>query len=386
MRILIVATKSPHPARDGGRLALWHTLCGLADAGHELAVVAPAGERDHNRNTARDLPYRMHEVATRPRGAPGALMHAIAHGRSLGVARHALAGMRAAVAAEVARWRPQLVHAEQLHAFANCAAALAHAVPVVLRMQNVESALREQQAMRHAPRLAWRLEAARLRADERAAIARAARTVTLTEDDATALRAVQPAATIAPVAPAFPAHLPAAAAVEGDPAIALAGSGGWWPNADGERWLLHEAWPLVAKRLPHAVLHCFGGGAGAHERVRRHPAPADSCTAFPHGAIAAVPLRAGSGIRMRILEAWARGLPVVATPVAARGLAAVHGRELLVAESAEEFAEALARIHADRALRDALVAAGTACLRRHHDIAQQTRALLEVYAAACATP
>ena len=386
MRILIVATKSPHPARDGGRLALWHTLCGLAEAGHELAVVAPAGDRDHNRNLAHDLPYRTYEATARARGAPGALMHAIARGRSLGVARHALAGVATTVDAVIGRWRPHLVHAEQLHAFANCAAADAHAIPVVLRMQNVESALREQQALRQSPRFAWRVEAARLRADERAAIARAARTITLTDDDAVALRALQPGATIVPVAPAFPAHLPASAPLEGDPPIALAGSGGWWPNADGERWLLHEAWPLVAKRLPHAVLHCFGGGDGAHERVRRHPAPEDSRTAFPHGAIAAVPLRAGSGIRMRILEAWARGLPVVATPVAARGLDVTHGRELLLAGSAQEYCEALARIHGDRALRDALVAAGTAYLQRRHDIGQQTRALLDVYAAACATP
>lgn len=332
------------------------------------------------------LPYRARAVVARPRSAPAAFVHAIAHGRSLGVARHALAGVRVAVADMVAQWHPHVVHAEQLHAFANCAPAIEAAIPVVLRMQNVESELRAQQARRQSPRFALRMEAARLHADERDAVARATRTVTLTVDDAAALRALRADGAVVPVAPAFPAQLPPAAPLEGEPALALAGSGGWWPNADGERWLLREVWPLVAARLPRAVLHCFGGGSGAHERVRRHGAPADARAAFPREAIAVVPLRAGSGIRMRILEAWARGLPVVATPVAARGLAVADGRELLLAESPLQFADAIARIHGDPALRAVLVAGGAAYLRRHHDGARQTRALLDVYAAACASP
>lgn len=384
MRILIVATKSPHPARDGGRLALWHTLCGLAEAGHELALVAPADARDHSRNAAHDpaLPYHAHVVDARARSAPAALAHAFARGFSLGVARHALAGVRDAVADAIARWRPQLVHAEQLHAFANCAPAHEAGIPLVLRMQNVESALRAQQARRSPAGLAWRMEAARLRADERRAMARATRTVALTHDDAVALRALQPAAIVEAVAPAFPAHLPPAAPLEGDPAIVLAGSAGWWPNADGERWLLHAVWPRVAARLPQAVLHCFGGTGGAHARVRRHAAPDDSQAAFPAQAIAVVPLRAGSGIRMRILEAWARGVPVVATSVAARGLVVADGRALLLADAPDAFADAIARLHGDAALRAALVAGGRACLARDHDGARQTRALLDVYAAA----
>lgn len=378
MRILIVATKPPHPARDGGRLALWHMLCGLADAGHELALVAPVISADHSA-TKIALPYRTIAVDARPRGTLAAAAGALAGGCSLGVARHALAPMRQAVADAIAQWRPHVVHAEQLHAFANGAPARDAATPLVLRMQNVESALRAQQARLHPARFALHAEAARLRADERAALAHATRTVTLTDNDAIALRQLQPEAGIVSIAPAFPAALPPSAALEGDPAIALAGSGGWWPNADGERWLLRDVWPFVAARLPRAVLHRFGGRAGAYARVRRHAAPADSQAAFPAGAIAVVPLRAGSGIRMRILEAWARGLPVVATPAAALGLAVRDGVELLIGRTPAQFAEAIARIHADEALRSALVAGGTAYLQRHHDVRRQTRALLDVY-------
>ncbi|HEU4665005.1 MAG TPA: glycosyltransferase [Dokdonella sp.] len=142
----------------------------------------------------------------------------------------------------------------------------------------------------------------------------------------------------------------------------------------------------MTRRLPRAVLHCFGGAERARGSVRRHDAPEDSRAAFPQHAIAAVPVRAGSGIRMRILEAWARGLPVVATPVAARGLAVSDGCELMLADSPARFADAIARIHGDAALRARLVAAGVAYLRAHHDARHQTRALLDVYDAARGSP
>jgi hypothetical protein len=387
VRILIVATKPPHPPRDGGRLALWHTLCGLSDAGHELAVVAPAGECDHSRKAdgAIRLPYHFHAVDARPRGAFAAATHALIDGHSLAVARHALVRVRDAVADTLAQWQPHVVHAEQLHAFANCEAATDAAVPIVLRMQNVESAIRMQQARLGMPWL--RIEAARLRRDEGAMIAKASRIVALCDGDAAALRAARPGTAVASIAPPFPAALAPAPMLDGDPAIALAGSAGWWPNADGERWLLQRVWPLVAKALPRAILHRFGGASTqARERIRQHPAPVDSRAAFPAGAIAVVPLRVGSGIRMRILEAWARGLPVVATPAAARGLAVASGDELIVADTPAAFADAILRIHADAALRDTLVAGGSRYLRRHHDGACQTRALLDAYDDACGRP
>lgn len=387
MRILIVATKPPHPARDGGRLALWHMLHGLADAGHELALVAPVVTADHSRSDVADaaLPYRMSAVEAQPRGVLAAAARALAKGCSLGVARHSLAAVRHAVADTISRWQPHVVHAEQLHAFANAAPARDAAIPLVLRMQNVESSLRVQQAHLHPALFALHLEAARLRTDERAAVARATHTIALTDEDASALRRLRTEADVSAIAPAFPAVLPTAAALDGDPAVALAGSG-WWPNADGERWLLREVWPLVVRRLPRALLHCFGGGALTHAQVLRHAAPADSRAAFPAGAIAIVPLRAGSGIRMRILEAWARGLPVVATPTATRGLAVRDGVELLLAQSPTQFADAIARIHADATLRDQLVSGGRAYLQRHHDIRRQTRALVGVYQRALGQP
>jgi glycosyltransferase involved in cell wall biosynthesis len=185
------------------------------------------------------------------------------------------------------------------------------------------------------------------------------------------------------VAAPFPAHLPAGATpLPGEPAIVVLGSAGWLPNADSATWFRSEVWPAVRAELPGAVLHLFGGEDGGEPEagIAVHPAPADSADAFPPRAILAVPLRIASGVRMKILEAWARGVPVVGTPEAVSGLAAEPGRELLVATDPGEFAAALARLHREPALARSLVAAGRAALRERHDPAAVTAWLAAIYA------
>src|SRR6185369_7001352 len=91
------------------------------------------------------------------------------------------------------------------------------------------------------------------------------------------------------------------------------------------------------------------------------------------------PLRIASGVRIKILEAWARGVPVVATPQAAAGLEASHEEELLIAADPGGFARAIRRLHADPAFARACVEAGRALLRARHDPARVTEGLVRIY-------
>lgn len=373
MKILIVATKPPWPPRDGGRLVLQTTVDALIAAGHEIALVAPVDP-----DAPAGLPAFATCVSARRRSWLAAALDAVRHGQALTVARHRSAEVADAVAHLIDTWRPDVVHAEQLQAFANVPA---RDVPLVLRMQNVESSLWQQvaQARRSARWLAP--EARRLRRDEARAIATAARTVALTARDAKALREIG-GRDVDALAPPFPTSLPAAPPVRGEPAVALSGSAGWWPNRQGTRWFLDGAMPHLRRLCPGVRVHVYGGERVECEGVEWHRAPDDAQDAFPAGAIAAVPLLIGSGIRMRILEAWARGLPVVATPVAAAGLDVVAGRELLVADTPAAFAQAIAEAAADAALRAQLVEAGRAYLAAHHDPLRQAHALAAAHASA----
>ena len=97
------------------------------------------------------------------------------------------------------------------------------------------------------------------------------------------------------------------------------------------------------------------------------------------GGILLIPMRAASGVRMRVLEAWARGVPVIASPAAIAGLDAEDGRDVLVAADARAFAESAARLVGDASLRARLVEGGRATLARRHDPRRIAEATLEVY-------
>jgi glycosyltransferase involved in cell wall biosynthesis len=168
----------------------------------------------------------------------------------------------------------------------------------------------------------------------------------------------------------------------GEPALVLMGSSGWRPNLDGALWFLAEVWPRIREALPGARLHVFGLGflPRAATAVSFHDAPADSRDAFAPGAVLVVPVHLTSGVRMKILESWARGLPVVATSAAVAGLAAEDGRHLLVADDAAGFVRALVRLRSEPDLSRSLTAAGRALLRARHDPAAVAAALHAVYA------
>jgi glycosyltransferase involved in cell wall biosynthesis len=102
-----------------------------------------------------------------------------------------------------------------------------------------------------------------------------------------------------------------------------------------------------------------------------------------------VPLRVGSGTRIKILEAFAHGVPVVATPLGAAGLGVTDGEQLLLAESPADFAAACVRLAADPTLRERLVRTAAAWVRAHHTPGAVARALLPILdagRAAAATP
>ncbi|MES2935051.1 MAG: glycosyltransferase family 4 protein [Pseudomonadota bacterium] len=392
VRILCVATKPPWPPRDGGRLALWLTLQGLAEAGHDIMLIAPSdtdAETQAEQATMLASVCSPHLVPVAKRSWLGALAAALIHRQALTAVRHHLSEIEQAVVECVTSWQPDVLHVEQLQAFSNCKAAHQANIPIVLRMQNVESSLWQQVGLARLYSRLFLLEARRLRAEEMRAMHTVMQVVALTERDAEGLRSIAGSAAqnkVIALAPPFPSHLPAGEAVSGTPAVVLAGSVGWWPNTEGIKWFLDQVAPKLASADSRTRIHVYGGVVmpqSVHDGcVIWHPAPADAIEAFPAGAIAAIPLHIGSGIRMRILEAWARGLPVVATATAVAGLQVESGRELLIADTPAQFVQAILRLSRDPTLCTALIDTGRAYLVKHHDSVLQTGKLIAQFDAA----
>jgi len=404
MRVLWVATKAPWPPRDGGRLLQLETLRLLAargDAGDgevEVELVAPAPRREHAAIAAALAPLcRPRLVDARPLPLPLAALRAALRREPVTAARHRLGAVAREVARVAAENGVDVVHAEQAQAMPQ---ALAAGRPVLLRAQNVESELwrgahpdsgaaatslaltKTNAGARGALR---RSEAARVERWEAAMVRRAALTLALTDRDAATLSSLAPGARVEALPVPFPAELPAGPPLAGAPAVSLLVGAGWQPNREGAEAFVARSWPLVHRALPSARLHLFGEASAAGDSITRHAPPADPAVAFAAGSILVVPLAVASGVRMKVLEAWARGVPAVATPAAAAGLDATNGEELLVAEMGEPLANALVALARDVALTERLVRSARELLRRRHAPGPLRARLLACYAAAAAT-
>jgi polysaccharide biosynthesis protein PslH len=389
VRILFVATKAPTPSIDGGRLVLSLTLQALRQARHELCVVAPRsateGKVVQPNFEGEETEYgRFVSVSVPPRSSLSAVPGSLRAHKALTLVRHEFDEMKRGVLECARHFKPDVIHAEQIHALSNCEQAAALGLPVVLRMQNVESDLWQQVAYSAWYRRPLAFEAARLRRAEIESLTRCSAVLAIAATDAVSLTAQASSATsqVAHVSPYFPALLPASSPVSGEPAVVLSGSAGWWPNQAGAQWFIESVWPAIKVAIPRARLHVFGNVAANRSELEAHAAPVDSVDAFPAQAICIVPLHIASGLRMRILEAWARGLPVIATSAAVRGLAVETERELIVADSAAEFVSAVSRMRSETGLRERLVANGREYLARYHAPEATSAALGAVYARA----
>jgi glycosyltransferase involved in cell wall biosynthesis len=395
LRVLWIATKAPLPAIDGGRLVAAATLEALASRGVEVTLVAPTAGQPLARGPDG---VRTLLVDARPRPWLHAAAASLRSGDPISIARHAHAAVAARISDLIRREAFDIVHIEQPQAWRSAAAARESGAAVVFRAQNVESAMWEAAAAANCPgpaaavalRPLWaaamRIEARRMRRFEASVINAADVTIALSSTDAARLAALSASARIVVVPPPAAAEAPPVRAerLAGDPAFVWIGSAGWSPNAEAVRWLLDEIWPAVASRLPRAQLHGFGAsrvaGATAHgSAITWHPAPADSRAVFAADAILLLPLTIAAGVRMRLLDAWSGGMPVIASPSAVEGLDTDDGRDVVIARDAAAFGEAAMRLAADADLRAQLAAGGRATIARRHTPAVIADAMLAAY-------
>lgn len=153
--------------------------------------------------------------------------------------------------------------------------------------------------------------------------------------------------------------------------ILFVGTLSYLPNEDAVRWLARDIWPRLRRLVPEAKVVIAGAAPTSLIGVMRraglqYAGPLlDLHESYEQAAIAAAPLRGGGGTKVKVLEAWAHGCPVVATSHAARGLGAVHGEHLLIADTPESFANSCAALLRNPGLGDRLAANAVALLNRH---------------------
>jgi glycosyltransferase involved in cell wall biosynthesis len=149
----------------------------------------------------------------------------------------------------------------------------------------------------------------------------------------------------------------------------------WLPNVEGVLWFARQVWPLVTKHVPHARFTIIGKNPPAEIQSLAIEQTSISITGFvpeprpylEQAAAFVVPLLSGSGMRVKILDAWRWGVPVVSTQIGAEGIEVKNGENILLADRAQEFAQAIIRLLQETGLRQALRQNGRLWVEERYD-------------------
>jgi glycosyltransferase involved in cell wall biosynthesis len=343
---------------------------------HSVTLVTTHGTGDDPQGLAVQLP-ECHQVISIPyevpkRGStsfPLALVRSWCSSYPVDLWKWRVPAVAAHVQSLIATQQIDVIVSDFLFAAANVPTG--SGVPVVLFEHNVEyliwkrlSEIEANPLKRGLLEIEWR----KVKAREAEACRRATLTIAVSKEDCARLTALAPGASCEPIPtgvdttyfqPGGAAHVPGR--------IVFSGSMDWHPNEDAVIYFGEVMLPRIRARMPSATFAIVG----------RNPTPrlrqaADRLGMIVTGTVDdvrpwldeaqvyVVPLRAGSGTRMKIFEALAMAKPVVSTSVGAEGLDLVDGREFIAADTPETFADAVTALLADENRRRALGDSGRA--------------------------
>ena len=241
----------------------------------------------------------------------------------------------------------------------------AHSNRVILDLHNVESAWHGSVAASESGLRAWALRrfATASAALERKWLPQFDAILTTSLSDADLIRPFAAGASIAVYPNALP-PTPQPPRID-RPEIVFSGNLEYAPNISAVRFCRDRIWPILESRWPDLKWKIVGKNPDAighliagDPRIEVTGFVEDAVSVLAECQVAVIPLLAGSGTRVKILEAWAAGTPVVSTAIGAEGLECADGRHLLIADDAKTFAEAVSRLLASAEERQRIGTAG----------------------------
>ena len=395
MKLLVLLSRFPYPLDKGDKLRAYHQLRYLAGRGHEVCLLALSDEPVPTEALAAVRPLcrgglHLHRLGRLGRGRGLARALATA-GRPLQVGYFYEAPAQRLVDKLLAEFQPEHVYC-QLIRMAEYLRPHAGRIPLTLDYMDVFSA---GMARRAATAPAWQrpvlaLEARRLAAYEAAAWGWFRHHTIISNQDRQLIQ--HPKSEVITIVPngidfAYFQPQPAVAKTHD---LLFCGNMGYHPNVDAACWLAEEILPLVQRRHPGASLLVAGTTPSPKVlALARRPGVAvsgwlpDIRPAYAGARVFVAPMRVGTGLQNKLLEAMAMQLPCVTTPLAHNALGGTPGQHLLVADSAPALADALADLLDDPAGAARLAAAGRTFVAETYDWATATVRLENLFLDNC---
>lgn len=240
-----------------------------------------------------------------------------------------------------------------------------HCQEVWLDLHNIESVLQERSAQVSGgfTGAGYRRFAEIYRRLEGELFPRFDRILTTSSEDAALVHEIAPSAQVI----VFPNTIPEQPRPERveENIIVFSGNFAYPPNLEAVRFFSEKIWPRLQQRAPGLVWRLIGRNPEAIARfvhgekyIEVKGPVQDAILELARAKVAVVPVRSGSGTRVKILEAWAAATPVVSTTLGAEGLLAQNGEHLLVADNVDCFVETVCKCLASQSLRARIGEAG----------------------------
>jgi polysaccharide biosynthesis protein PslH len=414
VRILYLCQLIPYPADAGPKVRAYYTLRYLAGR-HTVTLLAFRRPEDGEAGLAhlQEMCAAVHWVMLRrsPWRDGRALLAAMITGQSFVIRRDEVAEMRRVVAELLASGEFDAVHADQLWMAQYALQAEGfnwdrsgeQRIRLVLDEHNACFQIVQRLADGEAnslKKLILQREAVALRRYELQAIRRFDVVTTVTEEDRLTLLQLAGgqdghANTERPAFHSIPicvdtGEVQPVAFRPGYMDVLHLGTMFFPPNVEGVLWFARQVWPLIRAQAPLATFTIAGKnppreviqlaeGKGLYGGIRVTGYVPDPRPYLEQAGAFIVPLFAGSGMRVKIVEAWRWGLPVVSTSIGAEGIDYRDGKDILIADRAEDFAEAIGRVLEDPILSAALRRNGRQRVEQEYDWQQVYPAWEAIY-------
>lgn len=391
MRILFLSPTLPYPLTDGGRIRVFNLLKQIAQK-NDVSLLALETQPTDSDNIVNmeQLGIEVHLVqngSSIPSISLNTIFSALFNRQPITVARYNVPAYRQKFTDLLSSGTFDIVHYEMLHT--------AHfqkesVLPSVLSLQNVDSAIWQRlqgETGNLFYKCAYWSQQRAFQRYERVLSPKFGAVTCTSEVDAAVFKQYCAEGTVEIIPNGVDVtHFSPDYASETAAHLIYIGSMDWYPNEDAVSFFAEEVLPKIQKNVSDVQFTIVGGNPS--ERVQRLAAMKGVVVTgrvpeikpyFAEATVFVVPLRIGSGTRLKILEALAMGKAVVSTTVGAEGLALQDGKEIFIADEPNPFAEAVTRLLTDPKLRMEIGKNGRARVEQDYDWRNIAEKLNNVY-------
>jgi len=364
MNVCFCTARVPYPPIAGGRVETFRLVQGLVDHGHDVTVVA-LGDDETASEMAANSGARVRAVQGDRSRSTGRLVRNLASREPLPIMKFREGPLQETVTEVLAETAFDVLHLHTLQT-SYLSETIEEPIPRVVRFTNIKSIIFRQFAgyTTNPAKAAYSyLQYLKTKRYERGITASADLTLAITDEDRDFLRNLRAPGRVEtlPAGIDTASFEPGAAGTNSDsdaPIITFFGSMDYHPNEDAALWFTEEIWPWVAGAYPDATLELVGKDPSDEVRALAED-PAVTVTGFveditewvDRATVVVIPIRVGTGVRVKVLHAMAMGKPIVSTTAGIQGIDVEDGTHASIRGDPAGFARAVGELLGDPDVR-----------------------------------